>query len=88
MNVGGIWQHDAAEVTRGWCGIDVAIKAALAEVRQIACVIDVGVGEDDTVDLFRIKKEVAIPFHRLCTSTLIESAIEEDACFIDLDEML
>ena len=88
MNVGGIWQHDAAEVTRGWRGVDVSIKAAFAEMRQIACVIDVRVGEDDAVDLFRIKREVAIALHRLRTAALIESAIQEDACFIDLDEML
>jgi len=87
MDVGGIGEHDAAQVARGGGGVDVAGEAALREVREIAAVVDVGVGEDDAVDLLGIEGELAVPLHGLGTTALIESAIEEDAGVVDLDEV-
>jgi hypothetical protein len=88
VNVGGIGEHDATQVTRGGGGVDVAGEAELREVREIAAVINVGVGEDDAVDLFRIKGELAVSLHGLGAAALVEAAIEQDAGVVDLDEML
>ena len=87
MNVGCIWQHDATQVARGRGGVDIAIKAALAEMRQIARVVDMRVGKHHAVDLRRIKREVTVALQSLRTSSLIQSAIQQDASVVDLNEV-
>lgn len=88
MNVRGIWQHDAAQIARGWCGKDVAFETAFAEMRQIAAVVDVRMREHHHIDFFRIEREVAIALHGLVAMALIKTAIQQNALSVDFDEVL
>lgn len=88
MDVSGVREHDAAEVASGGGGVDIAGEAVVAELREVPAVVDVGVGEDDAVDLFGVEGEGAVAFHGLGTSALVETAIEEDALAVDFEEML
>jgi len=49
--VPGIGQQDAAQIDGGRRGIDWPVKALLDQSRNPAAVIDVGVGQDDGIDL-------------------------------------
>ena len=88
MDVGGVGEHDAAEVAGGGGGVDVAVEAVVAELGEVAAVVDVGVGEDDAVDLFGVEGEGAIAFHGLGAAALEEAAVEEDALAVDFEEVL
>ena len=88
MNVRCVRQHDAAQIPRGWRGIDVSSKAQPAQMRQRTAVIDVSMGEHDEVDGLWIKGEILVPLNGVLSASLIEPAIEQDALAIDLDQML
>ena len=49
LNVGGILQHDAAQVGGGIGGVDGAAVAVFVQVRHPAAVVDVGMGEQQRV---------------------------------------
>jgi hypothetical protein len=87
MNVGGIGQHDAAQVARGRGGVDVAGEAALAEVREIAAVVDVRVGEHHDSRSSRDRRGTCCSAPWPLATSLIEAAIEQDALAVDLDEV-
>ncbi len=88
MDVGGVGEHDAAEVAGGGGGVDVAVEAVVAELGEVAAVVDVGVGEDDAVDLLGVEGEGTIALHGLGAAALEEAAVEEDALAVDFEEVL
>ena len=88
MDVCGVGEHDATEVAGGGGGVDVAVEAVVAELGEVAAVVDVGVGEDNAVDLLGVEGKGTIAFHGLGAATLEEAAVEEDALAVDFEEVL
>ena len=88
MDVGGVRKHDAAQVTGGRGGVDVAVEAVVVQLGKIPTVVDVGVGKDDAVDRFGVKRELTIPLHGFCTAALVEAAVEQETLAIDFNQVL
>lgn len=57
-------------------------------MREIAAVVDVCVGEHRHVDLRWIEGEIAIALKGLMPPPLIQTAVQQDALTVDLDEVL
>ena len=51
LDVGGVPQHDVAQPAGGAGGVDLAPVALLGQQGQMAAVVDVGVGQQNAVDL-------------------------------------
>ena len=53
MDITGVHEHDIVQV--GGCvrGIDRPLESLFYQVRQVAAVVDVGMGEDDSINLLR-----------------------------------
>lgn len=84
-----VLQHDSAEVARGRGGNDVAAEAAPVDVGEQPRVVDVGMGEDDIVDVLRFETEVAVGGIGLHAFALVHAAIKENAhAFFCGDEVL
>jgi hypothetical protein len=80
-----IWQRSRV----AWVAKMFPAKPLLGEVRQVAAVVDVRVGEDHHVDVLRIEvREAAVHLVGLLARSLIEPAIEQDALAVDLKQML
>ena len=89
LDMRAVCQHDLAEVAGGESGVDVAAEALLAEVREIAAVVDVGVGEDHDVDFAGVEvREAAVDLVAFLAVSLIEAAVEEDAGAVDFEQVL
>jgi len=87
LDAGGIREHDLAEVAGGRGGEDIAAVAPAGEVGQVARVVDVGVAEDDGVELGGFEGEVLVDVVGFFAVALVESAVEEDAFAVDFDEV-
>jgi hypothetical protein len=87
LDVRAVEEEDSAEVARGVGRVDRAVESILAERGDIAAVVDVGVGENETVDAGGIDGEHSIPLRCLLPSPLKEAAIEEYPPPGRLDEM-
>jgi len=79
LDEGGIEEHGAAKVARGGGGEDGTLETAGGEVREVAGVVDVGVGEDNGVDFGGGEGEVFIALGGFRAAALIHAAIEEEA---------
>src|SRR3954452_9727946 len=88
LDVRRIRQHEAAQLRRGGRAIDRPLETLRDETRQPAGVIDVRVGEDDGVDgVGRDRQRAPIALAQLL-ETLEQTAIDEDALAVNVDEML
>ena len=83
----GVAEHYVAEVDGLASREDPSAKARLHELRQVAGVVDVRVGEDHVVDGLRIDRQVAVLLERLLAMPLVESAVKQDALSARLDEV-
>ena len=70
-------QHDVAELRRRLPREDAPAEALAHELRQVAGVVDVRVGEDHVVDLRGIDWEVPVLFERLLAVVLVQPAVEQ-----------
>src|SRR5262249_14766295 len=62
-------------------------EALADERREVAAVVDVGVAEDDGVDLVRVEREVAVPLPGLLAAALVQAAVEQDLVVADLQQV-
>ena len=88
LQVRGVGQHQLAQVGRAAGAVHRALEALRDEPRQPAGVIDVRVRQDDGVDRLgrdRQRRPVALP---QLLQALEQSAVEQDALAIDLEQML
>ena len=77
LHRGGVRQQDAQEVATRGIGVDGTAEAALAQQRQSTAVVDVGMAEDDRVDLCGIEgKRGAVALVRR-GATLDHAAVEQ-----------
>ena len=84
-----VLQHDSAQVARGGGGNDVAAETEPEDVGEQPRVVNVGMGQDDVVDVLRFETEVAVGGIGLHAFALVHAAIKENAhAFFCGDEVL
>ena len=76
LNVGGVPQHDAAQLHRGVRCIDLAPEAVAHQQRQHTGVVDVGVGGQHPVDLARCHRDRLVLVDILA---LLHAAVDQKA---------
>ena len=77
LDAARVGQHDAAEVAGGGGAEDGAAESHLDDVGNQSRVVDVGVREQDVVDVFRIESEVAVHAVGFQTFPLVHSAVQQ-----------
>src|SRR3990172_2045427 len=60
LEVGTVVQHDVAEVFRRSSGIDGSFESASYEVWKISCMVDMRVGQDNSINRGSLEREVPI----------------------------
>jgi hypothetical protein len=85
--MGGIDEHDAAQVARGEGAIDISGEALFDQVREIASVVHVGMAQYDGIDLFGIKRETAIAADGFFAMALKQAAFQEQPLPIYFDKI-
>ena len=83
----GVAQHNVAEVGGRLAREDAPPEALPHELRQVPGVVYVGVREDHVVDLGGIDREVPVLLEGLLAVALVESAVEQYALPVRLDEV-
>ena len=73
-----VHEHGGAQVASGAGHVDGAGKAVFDQHRQSSAVIDVGVRQDNGVDLARIETQVLVLLNRFAAAPLHQAAIQED----------
>ena len=76
LKVGRIPQHDAAQFHRGRRGVDRAGKSPLDKVRNVSAVVDMGMRQDEAVELLRVKGEIEVPLVRFAAPALKQTAFD------------
>ena len=84
LDVGGILEHDAHELSREPGGENTALEAVFDEHGHPAGVVDVGVGDEHIVDAARGKGQGAVVH---LVPALLQSAVDEDALAAYLQTM-
>jgi hypothetical protein len=87
LDVGGVAQHVGAEVAGGGGGVDVAGEVGAEQRGEVAAVVDVGVGEDDGVDVGGVKGEVAVTLEALLALALGEAAVKQELAAADFQQV-
>ena len=84
-----VGEHDAAQVLGGFGANDLPTEAELIEIRYQAAVVDMGMGEDDSVDFLWVDHDVAVGGVGLEAFTLEHTAVQEDfLAMVGGDEVL
>ena len=78
-------QEDRAEVDRGTRAVDGTSEAALDQQRQIAGVVEMGVGENNGVDTARFDRERRPILEAQRLEALKQTAVDEDLMVLMLD---
>ena len=55
-----VGEHDAAQVLGSFGADDLTSEAQFVEIGDEAAVVDMGVGEDDNVDFFRVDHDITV----------------------------
>jgi hypothetical protein len=76
LNPAAVLEHDGSQVAGRRRRVDRPGKALLDQVRQVAAVVDVGVAEDDRLQLGGRDGEVAVGLSRLAAMALVQAAID------------
>lgn len=84
LDVGGVLEHDAHELSREPGGENAALEAVFDEHGHPAGVVDVGVGDEHIVDAARGKGQGAVVH---LVPALLQSAVDEDALAAYLQTM-
>ena len=75
------------QVARRRRAVDRPVEALADERRQVAAVVDVGVAEDDRVDLVRVEREVAVALPGFFAAALVQPAVEQDLVVADFEQV-
>ena len=87
LDLGGVGEHHAQQVARRRRAVDRPVEPLADERRQVAAVVDVGVAEDDRVDLVRVKREVAVALPGFLAAALVQPAVEQDLVVADFEQV-
>ena len=85
LNLGGVAEHDVRQSARGRCAINRADEALLDEIRQIAAMVDMGMAQQDGVDLFWPERKLAVAAMAFASASLEEPAIEQQGLSARID---
>ena len=84
LDVGGVPQHDTAQLHRGVGGVDFAPEAVAHQQRQHTGVVDVGVGDHHGVDVPGGKVQLlVVPL----VPALLQAAVHQNLLAVDLQTM-
>ncbi len=78
LDVAGVLEEDLGGFDGGGGGVDATSETVADEPRQIAGVIEMGVGEEDGIDAVRGDRE-GIPVTPEQFSFLVDAAVDQDA---------
>ena len=87
LDLGRVGEHDAQQVARRRRAVDRPGEPLADERRQVAAVVDVGVAEDDRVDLVGVEREVAVALPGLLAAALVQAAVEQDLVVADFEQV-
>ena len=87
LNLGRVGEHDPEQVAGRRGAVDRPVETLADERRQVAAVVDVGVAEDDRVDLVRVEREVAVPLPGFLAAALVQPAVEQDLVVADFEQV-
>ena len=87
LDLGRVFQHDAGQVARGERAVDISLEPLAAEVRQVAAVINMGVAEDDCIDLLWVERKIAVALDGFTPPTLKQAALQQEPLPIQLKEI-
>ena len=87
LDVGGVLEHHGGQVGGGGRGEDRAVIPGADEGGQGTGVVDVGMGEDDGVDVLRLEPQVPVSTEAFLAPALEEAAVEKDPGTADLDDV-
>ena len=88
LNVGGILEHDVRDVSGGIGAEDRAVEPGLVESRQVAAVIDVGMGENDRIEFLGSAVELHVLDPGILAMPLKQPAVEQQPQVVRLDQVL
>jgi len=88
LDMSGIVEHDLGDVERGGGTEDGTVEAGFHQSRQVSAVIDMGVGEDDGIEVARVAGELFVLLPGFGAVSLEETAIEEKPELAAFDEVL
>ena len=74
LDMTGVHQHDVCQVSGGVRAVNRALVAVPDQVGQVAAVIDVGVREDQGIDLSRVERELAVALVGVVPAALEQAA--------------
>ncbi len=87
LDMAGIRQHDRAKIDGRPRGVDGSPVARLDQLRYQAGVVDMGMGEEDRVEPFRLKGEFPVVQGLERLGALEHAAVDENAPVSDLEEV-
>ena len=79
LDAAGVWQHVGAEINRAARRMDTAGEALLHELRQEPAVIDMRMGQQDSVDTRGLEREGAIVQRLQRLGALKQPAVDENS---------
>ena len=85
LNLGRIGEHDGEQVARRRRAVDGPAEALAKEIGQVAAMVDVGMAEDDCVDVPGREGEMLVALARLLTPPLEQAAVQKQLEPIGLD---
>ena len=77
LNEAAVGQHDVAEVLCGVGADHLTAEAELIEIRYQSAMVDVGMGDDDGVDFFRVDHDVSVGGVSLKALALEHTAVQQ-----------
>ncbi len=88
LNVQAVAEHDRSQVGRRGRAVDGTAESGPKKPRQIAAMVDVGMGEDHRVKLRRSAAELPVLGVGFRPMSLEESAIQQDPQRVGFEQML
>ena len=87
LDMGRVGQHDAAQVGRGRRRVNPPAEPLPHQARQVAAVVDVGVREEDRLQVGRREGERLVPPSRLVAVPLHQAAIQRHHALLKVQQV-
>ena len=87
LDVGGINEHDAAQVAGGVGAMDRPGVALFDEIRQVAGVVNVRVAQDDGINRSWIERKIRVALGGFLAMPLEKATFEQQPFAIDLEQI-
>ncbi len=84
LNLGGVLEHDASQVTGGEGAVNISLKPLAAEIGQVATMVDVSVAENDCVDRLWVEGKSPVALNGFPAFSLIQTTFQEKPLAVQL----